>query len=143
MAATLTLKIVTPEKVVFEETAVDSLTVPTAEGEITILPNHIPLVTQVIPGEMLIRQKGKETYLVVTNGFLKLTKEGSISLLTDYAIRSEDIQIAKVQEAKRRAEEAIKAKISQRDFAVAEAELRRTLLEMKVAQRRKSPKVSV
>lgn len=134
----LNLKIVTPEKLVFDETEFESVTIPTESGEITILPGHIPLITKVSPGEIIARKKGKEQALVTTNGFLNLSASGEILVLADYAVRSEEVEIAKVQEAKRRAEEAMREKKSEREFVIAEAELRRTLLELKVAQRRKT-----
>jgi len=134
----LNLKIITPEKLVYQEEEFESVTIPTESGEITILPGHIPLITKVSPGEIIVRKKGKEQALVTTNGFLNLDKSGDILILADYAIRSEEVEIAKVQEAKRKAEEAMREKKSERDFILAEAELRRTLLELKVAQRRKA-----
>jgi F-type H+-transporting ATPase subunit epsilon len=133
----LSLKIVSPEKLVFEETDFDSITFPAQDGEITVLPGHIPLISKIVPGEITARKKDKTISLVTTDGFLNVSKDGTINVLSDYAIRSEDVEIAKVQEAKRKAEAAMKEKKSERDFAIAEAELRRTLLELKVAQRRK------
>lgn len=135
--STLSLKIVSPEKLVFEETDFDSITFPTQDGEITVLPGHIPLISKIAPGEITARKKDKNVSLVTTDGFLNVAKNGTISVLSDYAIRSEDVEIAKVQEAKRKAEAAMKEKKSERDFAIAEAELRRTLLELKVANKRK------
>ncbi len=137
--ANLKIKVITPEKITFEDQDITSVTLPTAEGEITVLPNHIPLVTQLAPGEIRIKKAGKETSLVATQGFIKITAEGEITVLADYAIRSEEIEVAKVQEAKKKAEEAMKEKSSEKDFAIAEAELRRTLLELRVSQKRKSP----
>ena len=138
------MKIVTPEQLILEQEDLDSITVPTADGEITLLPHHIPLVSQITPGEIILRKEGRENSLVTTNGFLKIDPQGYVTILADYAIRSEEIEIAKVEEAKRKAEEAMKEKVSERDFAIAEAELRRTLLELKVAQKRRAggaPKV--
>lgn len=134
----LSLKIVSPEKLVFEDTELTSVTLPTEDGEITILPGHIPLVAVIMPGEIVVRKKGSETSLVTTKGFIKLEKSGEIFVLSDYAVRSEDVEIAKAEEAKKKAEMAMKEKLSEKDFVIAEAELRKTLLELKVAQRRKS-----
>lgn len=133
----LSLKIVTPEKLVFEDKDFDSVSVQTESGQITILPGHIPLVSKVAPGEITARKKGKETSLVTTDGFLNLNTRAEIMILADYAQRSEDIEIAKVLEAKKKAEEEMKEKKSEREFVLAEAELRKTLLELKVAQKRK------
>src|SRR4030042_5547807 len=135
--AYLKISIITPEKLVFEGDEIDSASFPTPDGEITILPHHIPLVTKIATGEIVIRKKGNEYSLVATDGFLKLTSDGVITVLADYAVRSEDIELAKVEEAKKKAEAAMKEKISQKDFAIAEAELRKTLLELKIAQKRR------
>ncbi len=137
MTSFLKIKVITPVKIIFEEENIRSVTLPTDSGEITILPNHIPLITKVAAGEMTIkRSNAKDESFVVTEGFLKLNKDGSITLLSDYAVRSDEIEIAKVEEAKKKAEAAMKEKLSDRDFAIAESELRRTLLELKVSRRR-------
>lgn len=133
----LRLKIVTPEKVIYEEGDFESVSIPTDSGEITILPGHIPLVSKVSPGEIVARKKAKDESLVTTKGFLKLNDVGEILVLADYAVRSEDVEEAKLLEAKKKAEEAMRDKGSQKEFAIAEAELRKTLLELKVAQKRK------
>lgn len=140
MSDFLTLKIVSPEGTIFEKGEVKSVTIPSAEGEITILPHHLSLVSQVIPGEIIVRTNSGEDSLITTKGFLKINQQGKILILADYAIRSADIEIAKVQEAKKKAEETMREKSSERDFALAEAELRRTLLELKVAQKRRQIK---
>ena len=133
----LAISIVTPEKIIYEEQGIDSISLPTTQGEITILPKHIPLIAKVTPGEIVIRKYSKETSLVTTQGFLKLDSDGSASILADYAIRSEEVEIAKVLEAKKKAEESMKAKRTEKEFAIAEADLRRTLIELKVAQKRR------
>ena len=141
--ALLSIKITTPEKLVFEGDEIDSASFPTPDGEITILPHHIPLVTKIATGEIVIRKKGNEYSLVATDGFLKLTSDGVITVLADYAVRSEDIELAKVEEARKKAEAAMKEKVSQKDFAIAEADLRRTLMELKISQKRRKyqPKI--
>jgi len=141
--AQLSLKIATPEKLVYEDKELDSVTLPTSMGEITILPNHIPLVVNIAPGEVTIRKKGQEHVLVTMQGFMHLDRTGNIVVLSDYAIRSEDVELAKVEEAKKKAEAAMKEKTSQKDFAIAEAELRKTLLELKIAQKRRGMNVRV
>jgi len=133
----LNLKIVSPEKKVFEESGFNSVTIPTEAGEITVLPEHIPLVSKVSPGEIIARKGNIEQSLITLNGFLKLDSMGNILILSDYAVRSEDVEIGRVEEAKKRAEAAMKEKLSEKEFAIAEAELRKTLLELKVAKTRK------
>ncbi|OGM20534.1 ATP synthase F1 subunit epsilon [Candidatus Woesebacteria bacterium RIFCSPHIGHO2_01_FULL_38_9] len=134
----LKLRISSPEKLVFEESELLSVTIPTANGEITILPGHIPLVSKVIHGEIVARKRDKEHSLITTEGFLKLSAAGEIEILSDYAERSEDIEIAKVERAKKLAEETMREKKSESEFILAEAELRKTLLELKIAQKRRS-----
>ena len=133
----LKLKIVSPEKKVFESDGFESITLPTDSGEITVLPNHIPLVSKIVPGEIIARKNGVEESLITLNGFLKLNEAGEVLILSDYAVRSEDVEISRVEEAKKKAEDAMKEKVSEKEFAIAEAELRKTLLELKVARKRK------
>lgn len=132
------LKIVTPEKVIYDG-EIDELIIPTATGEIAVLPHHIDLLTLITPGEMTIKHKGKEQHVALTGGFLQIEKD-TLTLLSDYAIRSEEIDIKKAQEAQKRAEETLKKKgdLSERDFAVAEAEMRRAILELKASGRRRA-----
>jgi F-type H+-transporting ATPase subunit epsilon len=139
----VTIKIITPERKVYEKNDVSSASFPTPDGQITILPNHIPLVTKITHGEVIIRFAGKEDSLITTDGFLKLDSKGNILLLADYAIRSDEIELAKSEEAKKRAEAMLKEKKTGREFAIAEAELRRTLLELNIAKKRKTkqPKI--
>lgn len=139
----LTLKIATPEKLNYESTELDSVTIPTEEGEVTILPGHISLVARLKPGELTVRKKGKEDTFVSMGGFLKLDGAGNVVILSDYAVRSEEIEIAKVEEAKKKAEEKMNEKISKEDFILAQLELTRTLLELKVAKKRKTLRVGI
>jgi len=141
--AQLSLKIATPEKLVYEDTELESVTMPTSLGEITILPGHIPLVTKIAPGEVIAKKKGAESILATMQGFMHLDESGNIVILSDYAIRSEDVELAKVEEAKKKAEQAMKDKSSEKDFVIAEAELRKTLLELKIAQKRKGVNIRV
>ncbi|KKR11371.1 MAG: ATP synthase epsilon chain [Candidatus Woesebacteria bacterium GW2011_GWA1_39_21] len=140
----LKLSVISPEQKVFELGDIDSITFPTGEGEITVLPEHVPLVSQIVTGEIVIRLGSKDESIVTTEGFLKLDSKGNAVVLADYAIRSDDLELAKVEEAKRKAETAMKENLSKTSFAVAEAELKRTLLELKISQRRKrSGKVNI
>ena len=132
----LHLEIITPERVVFSK-EVDYVVVPAAEGEITVLPEHIPLFTRVIPGEIKYREGGQETFMAVQDGFVEVLDD-KVNILTNYAVRSEEIEIAKVEAAKKKAEEVLRQKRSEADLAVAEGELRRSILELKVARRKKT-----
>lgn len=134
----MNLKIITPEKVTFEG-EIDELIVPTVQGEIAVLPHHIDLLTQLSEGELTIKIKGKEQHIAVTGGFLQVDKD-NLTLLSDFAVRSEEINAQKALEAQKRAEEVLKNKkedISERDFALAQSEMRRAILQLKVARRRR------
>ena len=132
------LDIITPEKTIYSG-EVASLTVPTATGEITVLPQHMNLLTQLVPGEVILVQDNKTQYLGVTGGFLEIAKNKA-TLLSDFAVRSEDVAVEKAMEAQKRAEELKKKmaeNISEQDMAIAAGELRRSLMELHVANRRR------
>ncbi|MCL5970751.1 MAG: ATP synthase F1 subunit epsilon [Patescibacteria group bacterium] len=133
---TLHLEIITPVKIVYKDD-VDEVVVPTVKGEIAILPHHVALLTQVTSGELIVKKNGKEQYLAITGGFLEINNN-NVSILADYAVRSEDIEVAKAEEAQKRAEKAMQEKVSEKDFAIAEGELRKSLTELKVAVKRRT-----
>lgn len=137
----LILDIVTPTKPLVQNEEIDEITLPTVEGEITILPNHLDLLTKLSPGEATVH-KGKTTeHFAVTGGFLEVSAN-KVTLLADYAVRAQDIEVAKAEEAKNRAQKAISEKESQKDFAQAEADLRRAIIELKVGQKHKRNRIS-
>ena len=130
----MTLDIVTPEKITFQGD-VDEIYVNTADGEIGILPHHINLFTKLIPGELKLKLLGKEQYMAITDGFLEVNNN-KVTILTDYAIHAEDIEVEKVMEARKKAEEILKKKesrITKQEFALAEAAFKRAVAELKVA----------
>src|ERR1035437_2359448 len=131
----LLLEIITPEKVVLKD-EVDEVIVPTITGEIAILPNHAQLLTKINPGELVIRKNGKDQSFAILGGFLEVI-DNHVNILADYAIRAEDIEIAKVQEAQERAKQKMKQKDTEQNFRVAEAELRKSLLQLKIARKHK------
>ncbi len=138
------LEIITPEKVVFSE-EIEELIVPTVNGEIAILPHHVNLLTQLEPGEMTIKQKGKMQHMAVTGGFLQIANN-KISLLSDYAVRSEEIDAKKALEARERAEKKMKEErehMTEQEFATIQADFRRAIAELKVIRRRHSGKIGV
>ena len=129
----LHIQIVTPEKIILD-TQADEIIAPTTTGEIAILPHHIPLLTQLAPGELTIKKENKLEHFVVAGGFLEIGKD-TVSVLADYAVHGEHISAVKAQEAKERAEKRMAEKKSEEDFAIAEAEFRRAILELKVARK--------
>jgi len=131
------LEIVTPEKVIFSG-EIEELIVPTVNGEIAILPHHVNLLTQLEPGEMTIKHKGKVEHLAVTGGFLQIANN-TISLLSDYAVRSDQIDAKKALEAQQRAEKKMKEEkehMTEQEFAVVQADFKRAIAELKVVRRR-------
>lgn len=131
----LLLEIITPEKIVFKD-EIDEVICPTVNGEIAILPNHIGLITQVIPGELVIKKNSKYQSIAITEGFLEVSNN-HITILANYAINAENINVAKAEEAKKRAEHLMEEKTTDHDFRVAEGELRRAMLELKVGYKHK------
>lgn len=132
------LEIITPVKVVFKG-EVNEIIVNTADGQIGILPHHINLFSRIVPGELIIKAEKQEISLAMTGGFLEVANN-KITILADYAVHAEEIDVEKAVEAQKRAEEILKKakeSVSERDFAEAQAELRRALLELNVANRRR------
>ena len=135
----ISLEIITPVKTVLSE-EVDEITIPTIDGEISILPGHINLFTKINPGEMIVRNKGTQEPFAVMGGFIEVLNN-RVTVLADYAVRAEDIEIAKAKEAEDRAKRTMENKENRKEFAVAEADLKKALLELKVAQKHKSSKI--
>lgn len=133
MANTLKLEIVTPESVTFSED-VDMVTLPGIEGEMGIYPNHVPIMTQVVPGEIIVRKGGQETYLAVGEGFVEVTA-ARVSILTDMAVKADSIDEAKAEEARLRAEARLKEKLSAEETAAAEGAIARSVALLGVKKR--------
>lgn len=131
----LVLEIITPEKVVYKE-EVSEVIVPTVNGEVAILPNHVNLLTQVNSGELIIKKGVTAQYLAITGGFLEV-KDNKISILADYAIKAQDIEVARAMEAKKRAEKIMNEKATDNEVKIAQAEMIKAILELKVATRHK------
>jgi len=134
MAKTLKLQIVTPEASVYSAD-VDIVTLPTVVGQIGILPNHVPLITHLVPGEIIIRRNGNSDYLAVGEGLVEVTGE-HVAILTDLAVAAESIDEAKAEEARQRAAARLREKISAEEVASVNASLARSLAQLKVKRRR-------
>jgi F-type H+-transporting ATPase subunit epsilon len=132
----LTLEVVTPTKSVLKE-EVDEITIPTIEGEISILPNHVDLLTKLSQGAMFVRNNNKIDTYAILGGFLEISNN-HVNVLADHAIRANDIEVAKAQEAQERAKLAMKNKQNEADFRVADAELKKALLELKIVKKHRS-----
>jgi F-type H+-transporting ATPase subunit epsilon len=131
--ATLKLEIVTPEAKVYSED-VDMVTLPGVEGEMGIYPMHVPLMTQLVAGELTARKGGQEYFLAVGDGFVEITGD-RVSVLTDMAIRAENIDEAKAEEARRRAEARLAEKLDDEQVAAVNAAMSHSLAQLKVKRR--------
>jgi F-type H+-transporting ATPase subunit epsilon len=132
------LDVITPTKKLLSED-IDEVVVMTPNGEIGILPHHENYVSQVVPGEMMVKMKGKMHYFAITGGFLEVANN-KVTILSDYAVHSEDIDVKKAMDAKKRAEELLKRKgegLTEQEYALASSELQRAISELHVANKRR------
>lgn len=137
MGRKIKFKIATPERVVYEA-EVDQVTCPTQMGEITILPNHIPLVANLKPGELKIVENGEPRHIAVAGGFIEVRPKNEVVILADAAEYEEEINLARAEEARERASKLMKEKIqSEEEYAEVLAALERSLARIKVARKRK------
>ena len=135
MAATLKLEIITPEGTTYSED-VNMVTLPAAEGEMGIFPQHAPLMTQVVPGELIARKEGRDYFLAVGEGFVEITAE-RVAIMTDMAIRAENIDEARAEEARKRAEARLEEKLDAEESALVTASLAHSLAQLKVKRRQR------
>src|SRR5260221_12422546 len=133
MANTLKLEIVTPDAKTYSED-VEMVTLPGVEGEMGIFPMHVPLMTQIVAGEISVRKDGREQYLAVGDGFVEITGD-HVAVMTDMAIKAENIDEAKAEEARRRAEARLAEKLDEADAAMVSAALAHSLAQLKVKRR--------
>jgi len=134
--ATFKLEIVTAERMVFSD-EVSALIAWGVEGQLGILPHHAPLMTMLQPGDLMIRKDKEEEYLAISGGFLEVRPD-KVIILADACERIDEIDIARAEEAKRRAQETLKmAAPLTIDMATAEAALRRSMARLKVAERKR------
>jgi F-type H+-transporting ATPase subunit epsilon len=135
MAATLRLEIVTPEAKTFSQ-EVEMVTIPAIEGEMGIYPMHVPLMTQVVAGEVMVRQAGKDHFFAVGDGFVEITAD-HVAILTDMAIESEAIDEAQAEEARKRAEARLQEKLTDEEVASVNAALAHSLAQLQVKRRQR------
>jgi len=142
MVATFKLEIVTAERMIFSDD-VSAVLAWGTEGQLGILPHHSPLMTILRPGDLMIRKDKEEEYLAISGGFLEVRPD-KVIILADACERVDEIDIARAEEAKKRAQETMKAAPLTADAAMAEAALLRSLARLKVAERkrRKPPGVA-
>ena len=133
MAATLKLEIVTPEAKTYSED-VEMVTLPGIEGEMGIYPMHVPLMTQIVAGELGVRKDGRDYFLAIGEGFVEITAD-KVAIMTDMAIRAEQIDEAKAEEARKRAEARLAEKLDDEEAALVSAALMHSLAQLKVKRR--------
>jgi F-type H+-transporting ATPase subunit epsilon len=136
MSNTLKLRIVTPESTFYEE-EVDMVTLPGAEGQLGVLPGHIRMMTQMVPGEMIVHKGGRDQALAVGEGLVEVSSE-RVDILTDMAITAENIDEAKAEAARQRAAARLRERISSEELATVNASLVRSLAQLRVKRRRKA-----
>lgn len=135
---TTTFAVVTAEGTV-EEADATSVTVPTADGEITVLPEHIPLVSVLEPGVVTVRVSKQERHVAVSGGFVQVTK-ARVTILADTAERAEQIDVRKAEAARKRAEDVMAGKREKEELAEASAELQKNLARLRAVELVKSRK---
>ena len=133
MANTIKLEIVTPEAKVYSE-EVEMVTLPAVEGQMGVLPQHIRLMTQLVPGEMIVRKEGQDHFLAVGQGLVEVMGE-RVAIVTDMAVAVENIDEAKAEEARQRAAARLREKISSEEVASVNASLARSLAQLRVKRR--------
>ncbi len=135
MAEKLKFEIITPERVVLKD-EVDQITIPTAEGEITVLPNHIPLIAVLRPGEIVAKKGNEEIAMSCSGGFIEVTGD-KVLILADTAEKAEELVEVEIEKARERAQKVLEEKhVDAEKYADAAAALERELARLKVARKR-------
>lgn len=137
MSKTIKLKIVTPEGIFFED-EVQGISIPTLEGEITVLADHIPIIAAMMPGELKVKKSGKDEFFSMTRGVVEVDGK-TITILTDAAERADEIDTKRAEEAKKKAEAMMdEERHGEEGHADAVAQLERALSRIKIARKRKA-----
>jgi F-type H+-transporting ATPase subunit epsilon len=137
MVNTLKLEIVTPDAVVYSED-VEMVTLQGVEGQMGIYPQHVRLMTQLVPGEMIVRKGGRDDFLAVGEGLVEITND-RVAIVTDMAVAAESIDEARAEEARQRAAARLQEKLSSQDLASVNATLTRSLAQLSVKRRHRRP----
>jgi len=135
MPVTLKFEIVTPEGTAYSED-VEMVTLPGVAGQFGVYPQHTPLITEMVPGEIIVRKEGRDVFIASGEGLIEVTRT-RVSVLTDLAVAADRIDEAKAEEARLRAEARLKEKLSDEEVASVNASLARSLAQLKVKRRRR------
>lgn len=131
----LHFKIVSPERVVYEDD-VDAVTIPTLAGEITVLPHHIPLTASLRAGELLVKKGGEMMPMAISGGLIEIQSGSVVTVLADSAERVEEIDEARAEEARKRAQQVMSEKRDEQvDFTALAAKMEKELARVKVARK--------
>lgn len=130
------LKIVTPEKEVFNET-VDMVTVTSTDGQLGILPHHASLMTKIVPGELQIKKGGKVDVLATGDGFMQVANN-TVTILTDLAVDEKEIDEKEVEQARERAQKALEQSQTDEEYAETLAIIEKSLAQLKIKRRHKT-----
>lgn len=132
-AQLLRLRVITPARVLLDRADVSVVTAPGTEGELGILPRHIPLFTKLKEGVVMYRTGDKKNYFGVANAFLEVS-ENTVTILADDAILPEEADAKKAEEARKQADETMKKRLEGTNFQEVEAQMRKALLELKLIE---------
>ena len=135
MANTIKLEIITPDATAYSED-VDMVTLPGVEGQMGVYAQHVPLMTQMVPGEIIVRKDGHDYFLAVGEGLAEITGD-HIAILTDLAIAADHIDEARAEEARQRAEARLRDKLSDDEVATVNSSLARSLAQLRVKRRQR------
>lgn len=135
MVTKLAIEIITPEKIIFSGNA-DQVILPTAAGQITVLPSHQAMVSALAAGELVIKDGGNETFMAVSDGLIQIHPD-RVRILTDTAERAEDIDEIRAEQAHRRAQDLMAEKKEDVDYTSLTAKIEKELARLHVARKRK------
>jgi len=135
MPDSLKLEIVTPEGTIYSED-VEMVTLPGIVGQMGIYPQHTPLMTQMLPGELIVRKDGQDLFIATGEGLIEVTAS-RVAVLTDLAVPADRIDEAKAEEARQRAEARLREKLSDEEVASVNASLARSLAQLRVKRRQR------
>ncbi len=142
MLPKIKFQITTPERIVFQD-EVEAVSLPTENGEITVLAHHIPLVTNLVAGEIIIKKSGEKISLAVSGGLVRVNATSEVLVLADTAEHALEIDLQRAEEARLRAQEMLdEKKEDAEDYALLSAKLQKELVRLKVAKKHHSKKIN-
>jgi len=133
MALTLKLEIATPEGTVYSGD-VELVTLPAIEGQMGVYPQHIRLMTKLVPGELIVHKRGQDDFLAVGEGLVDITGD-RVSIVTDMAVPAEKIDEAKAEQERQRADAQLRSQLAAQDLATVNASFARSLAQLSVKRR--------